>query len=241
MRNYRKSFFLDLIKLAARKEDIEALRGILEFKYPGDHRIPGFAFQYYEKFIKGKNIATPLTEEILPQPLPDTAEELLTLLKATEAVKIKTKKEEYEENLKSKYPNIDLTNLNEDYLFWLNQRYIENKTKSGEIVHQIEEALVTLRKFPSIQDKYKASAEFREKVKEARYADISSIQDLTLDEMEAIISLDTSDLTVRVEGVEIKPEESLGKFGEWNLWIPHTKETSAKIAGYDEAYNPKTT
>jgi hypothetical protein len=239
MRNRRINFFLDLIKLAARKEDIEALNGILEFKYPGDHRIPGFAFQYYEKFIKGKNIATPLTEEILPQPLPDTIEELLTLLKATEAVKRKTKKEEFAEAILLKHPSVDLTNLNEDYLSWLYQRYIENKTKSGEIVHQIEDALVILRKFPSIQDKYKTSEELRKKVEAAKYTDISSIQGLTLDDMEKIISFDTSSLTVRVEGVEIE-QESLGKFGEWNLWLPRTKETSAKIAGYDEAYNPKT-
>ena len=80
MKSYRKSFFLNLIKLAARREDIEALRGILEFKYPGDRRVPGFAVQYYEKFIKGKVSATPLTEDNLPQPLPDTIEELLILL-----------------------------------------------------------------------------------------------------------------------------------------------------------------
>jgi hypothetical protein len=247
MNNCRKSFFLNLIKIAARREDIEALRGILEFKYPGDRRIPGFAVQYYEKFVKGKNLPTPLTEDSLPQPLPETAEELLTLLQSAEVVKRKTKKEEYAENILLKHPSVDLTNLNEDYLSWLNQRYIENKTKSGEIVHPIEEALVTLRKFPSVQDKYKTSAEFKEKVEKAGYnekagyADISSIQNLTLDDMEKIISLDTSGLTVRVEGVEIKEEEFLGKFGEWNLWLPHTKETSAKIAGYDEDYEPKTT
>jgi ribosomal protein S17E len=216
---------------------------MLEFKYPGDRRNPSFAVQYYEKFVKGKNLPTPLTEDNLPQPLPETIEELLTLL---QNAKKKTKKEEYEEILKSKYPDIDLTNLNEDYLSWLHQRYIENKTKSGEIVHPIEEALVTLGKFPSIQNKYKTSAEFKEKVEkagyneEAGYKDISSIQNLTLDQMEKIISLDISRPSIKVEGVEIKEEEFLGKFGEWNLWIPHTKETSAKIAGYDEDYNPKT-
>jgi len=75
MRNCRKSFFLNLIKLAARRDDIEAIKGILEFKYPGDRRNPGFAVQYYEKFVKGKNLPTPLTEDNLPQPLPETAEE----------------------------------------------------------------------------------------------------------------------------------------------------------------------
>jgi len=241
MKSYRRDFFLNLIKIAARREDIEALRVILEFKYPGDRRIPGFAVQYYEKFIKDKNIATPLTEEVLPQPLPDTIEELLALLQGVEVSKVKTKKEEFAESLKYKYTNIDLTNLNEDYLSWLHQRYIENKKKSGEIVHPIEEALVALKRFATIQNKYKASEEFRAKVNGSGYEDISSIKNLTLDEMESIISLDTSGLTVRVEGVEIKPEEFLGKFGKWNLWLPHTKETSAKIAGYDESYNPKTT
>jgi protoheme ferro-lyase len=241
-KNARKASLFSLIKIAAKKsEDLDALRKIFVSKYPGERAAQGFAVQYYNKFIRNSDPSVNLTEENLPQPIPDTIEELKSMLQSVETVKAKTKKEELAENLKSKYPNIDFTNLNEDYLSWLHQRYIENKTNPGEIVHPIEEAMETLKKFPSIQAKYKASPELKNKVEGAGYEDISYIGNLTLDDMEKIITLDTSDLTVRVEGIEIKDEEFLGKFGEWNLWLPHTKETSAKIAGYDEKYNPKTT
>ena len=65
------------------------------------------------------------------------------MLQSVETVKAKTKKEECIEKLISKHPNIDLTNLNKDYLSWLNQRYFENKTNSEEIVHPIEVAMET--------------------------------------------------------------------------------------------------
>ena len=241
-KNQRQLSLFRLIKIAAKKsEDLDALREIFSSKYPGERAVSGFAIQYYNKFIRTSDPSVTLTEENLPERLPETIEELKALIQSFDTVKAKTKKEEFVENLKSKYPNVDFTNLNEDYLSWLHQRYIENKTKSGEIVHPIEEALETLKKFPSIQTKYKVSPELKNKIYNAGYEDISYIGNLTLDDMESIIILDTSDLTVRVEGVEIKDREFLGKFGEWNLWLPHTKETSVKIAGYDEKYNPKTT
>jgi hypothetical protein len=233
---------IKLIKIAAKKsEDLDALREIFSLKYPGERAAPGFAIQYYNKFIRTSDPSVTLTEENLPQPLPETIEELKILLQSVEVIRSKSKKEELIERITSKYNDIDLTNLNEDYLLWLNMRYIESKNKPGEIVHPIEEAMETLRKFPSIQQKYKTSIELKKKVEEAGYKDISSIKDLTLDDMESIIVLDNSSLTVRVDGVKIKDEEFLGKFGEWNLWLPHTKETSVKIVGYDKNYDPKTT
>ena len=238
----RQLFFSNLLtKLAATKsKDLDTLRTIFISKYPGERAAAGLAIQYYNKFIKTSDPNTTLEEKSLNPPLPPTFEELKKLIqKATES-KPKTKIEELSEKIKEKHSNVDLSNLNEDYLSWIHLRYIEDKKKPEEIVHPIEEALVTLKKFPSIQNKYNNSPEFKEKVNQAGYPSLSSIKDLTLDQMEEIIALDTSELTVRVEGVELKPGEFLGKFGEWNLWLPHTKETSAKIAGYDKNYNPKT-
>lgn len=231
-----------LIKIAAKKkDDINNLINIFNHKYPNEYAVPGLAIQYYKRFIKGNNTTTTLTKDNLPQPLPKTIEELKLLLSSVEVDSTKSKKEELKESLNSKYPDINLVNINEDYLLWLHLRYVLSKANPDEIVHPIEEALETLKKFPSIQDKYKASPEFKKKVNEAGYPDISSVKNLTLDDMENISALDTSGLSIRVEGVEIKKEEFLGKFGEWNLWIPHTQETSAKIAGYDENYVPETT
>ena len=241
-KNQRQLSLFRLIKIAAKKsEDLDALREIFSSKYPGERAAPGFAIQYYNKFIRTSDPSVTLTEENLPQRLPETIEELKALIQSVEFIRSKSKKEELVENIKSKYNNIDLTNLSEDYLIWLNMRYIESENKPGEIVHPIEEAMETLKKFSSIQEKYKSSVEFKKKVDEAGYKDISSIKDLTLDDMERIIGLNTSGLTVRVDGVEIKDEEFLGKFGEWNLWLPHTKETSVKLVGYDKNYDPKTT
>jgi hypothetical protein len=241
-KNQRQLSLFRLIKIAAKKsEDLDALREIFSSKYPGERAAPGFAIQYYNKFIRISDPSVTLTEENLPQRLPETIEELKALIQSVEFIRSKSKKEELVENIKSKYNNIDLINLSEDYLIWLNMRYIGFENKPGEIVHPIEEAMETLKKFSSIQEKYKSSVEFKKKVDEAGYKDISSIKDLTLDDMERIIGLNTSGLTVRVDGVEIKDEEFLGKFGEWNLWLPHTKETSVKIVGYDKNYDPKTT
>ena len=240
----RQLFFSKLlIKLAATKsKDLDALRTIFISKYPGEKAAAGLAVQYYNKFIKISDPNTTLEEGNLNPPLPPTFEELKKLIQeATEtSPKPKTKIEELSEKIKEKYADIDLSNLNEDYLSWLHLRYIEDKKKPEEIIHPIEEALVTLKNFPSIQNKYKNSPEFKEKVNAAGYPKLSSIKNLTLDQMEEIIALDTSELIVKVKGVQIKPEEFLGKFGEWNLWLPHTKETSAKIAGYDKNYDPKT-
>jgi len=244
MLKFERQLFLSnlLLKLAATKsKDLDALRTIFISKYPGERAAAGLAIQYYNKFIKISDPNITLEEGNLNPPLPSTFEELKKLIQETTETKTKTKIEELSEKIKEKHSNVDLSNLSEDYLSWIHLRYVEGKKKPEEIVHPIEEALVTLRKFPSIQNKYNNSSEFKEKVNQAGYPNLSSIKDLTLDEMEEIIILDTSELTVRVEGVDLKPEEFLGKFGEWNLWLPHTKETSAKIAGYDENYNPKTT
>ena len=240
----RQLFFSNLLtKLAATKsKDLDALRTIFISKYPGERAAAGLAVQYYNKFIKISDPNITLEEGGLNPPLPPTFEELKKLIQeATEASpKPKTKIEELSEKIKEKHAEIDLSNLNEDYLSWIHLRYVKDKKKPEEIVHPIEEALVTLKKFPSIQNKYNNSPEFKEKVNAAGYPNLSSIKDLTLDQMEEIIALDTSELTVKVEGVELKPEEFLGKFGEWNLWLPHTKETSVKIAGYNKNYDPKT-
>jgi len=239
----RQLFFSNLLtKLAATKsKDLDALRTIFISKYPGERAAAGLAVQYYNKFIKISDPNTTLEEGNLNPPLPPTFEELKKLIQEATESKSKTKIEELSEKIKEKHSNVNLSNLSEDYLSWIHLRYVEDKKKPEEIIHPLEEALVTLKKFPSIQNKYNNSPEFKEKVNQAGYPNLSSIKNLTLDQMEEIIALDTSELTVKVEGVELKPEEFLGKFGEWNLWLPHTKETSVKIAGYDKNYNPKTT
>jgi hypothetical protein len=133
----------------------------------------------------------------------------------------------------SNYPQLDFGGLSEDYLSWLKFRYIDNQSEGDEVIYPIDKALTILKNFSRIQNKWKSDLEFRDKLSREGFNDILSIEFLSLDEMEKIISLDTSGLTVRVQGVRLQEGEYLGKFGEWNLWLPYTKESSAKIAGYN--------
>ena len=185
----RRLFFSNIIKESALKaEDIKVLQDIFVSKYQGHHAARGLARQYYDKFIKKSDPNITLTEDTLPQPLPPTIEEVKILLRSVDTVKNKSRSEELSEELKLKHPDIDLTNLNEDYLSWLYRKYVKGETKTNEIVHPIEEAIVTLRKFPSIQDKFKSIQEFKRKVEDAGYSSISSIKDLSLDDMEELYS-----------------------------------------------------
>lgn len=133
----------------------------------------------------------------------------------------------------AKYPQVDFGGLSEDYLSWLKVRYIDELSEVDEVIYSIDKALTILKNFSRIQNKWKSNLDFRKKLSSEGFEDISSIKSLSLDEMEKIISLDTSGLTVQVHGVRLQEGEYLGKFGEWNLWLPYTKESSAKIAGYN--------
>jgi hypothetical protein len=136
---------------------------------------------------------------------------------------------------------------NKDVRAWLEDRYIKGRTKE---IHPIEEAAVTLNEYVEIKDtllnKIKTDDGLKRELENRGFIEDRLKDPLTLsiDNMIEILNQYRygGQTTVKTVGVEIKPEEFIGKVGEWNIWLPKTQETSAKIAGYDEkTKDPRTT
>ena len=111
--NYLNRFSrLNFLKEAATKaKDLEDLRRIFVNKYPGDQRAAGLSIQYYKKFIKKSDPSAILTEENLPQPLPDDIVELLKLIQSQKATESKSEKYDLINKLKEENPSVDFSGL----------------------------------------------------------------------------------------------------------------------------------
>ena len=131
----------------------------------------------------------------------------------------------------------DLLKLDQNFLSWANSRWGRNA--SAEEPHPIYDALQSLllyqEKLPSLKQKVNTNQTFANLIAETfQGRNIASIKDFSTDEMEKIMAFSerrktTSDLF----NPEFEPKEFLGKFGEWNLWMPHSREDSIYIAGFD--------
>ncbi len=145
--------------------------------------------------------------------------------------------------LTSKFPNLanDFSFLRgkNKYCVWLKSRYLTNEKREA---YPIEHTLPSLKSYSekeaSILSKIK-SPEFMAAVSEDDVLKsltaqaITNIENLTTDQMDRLVALASPPkTTVDTTNVKISPEEFVGKVGEWNIWLPHTQETSAKIAGY---------
>ncbi|NDB86618.1 MAG: hypothetical protein EB127_28580, partial [Alphaproteobacteria bacterium] len=108
--------------------------------------------------------------------------------------------------------------------------------------HPIADCILTLKKYQEkeagLSDKYKSTAEFIELI-EANFprktwdnpADIANI---SVDEMEKIMGLSGVKKKPKIETVGKNVEgDRVGKVGEWNLWLPSSRENSIEIAQYD--------
>jgi len=128
---------------------------------------------------------------------------------------------------------------NKEVREWLSDRYILNNTQE---IHPIDEASETVNDYMKNKDailsKLKNDNEFEKRLQERRISEekLKNQLSLSVDDMVFIIGSFKNGVktTIRTVGVEIRPEEKIGKVGEWNIWLPKTQETSAKIAGYDE-------
>ncbi len=143
-------------------------------------------------------------------------------------------------DLIKKYPNLEqeLAALHPKYINWLNARFGDNA--KIEEIHPIEDVIPTLSLFDQRGQSIKAKSknqDFVELVTQniGRKINPADITNLTADEINTIIGLsqrkkqriDVEDKSV------IKDEEHIGKVGPWNIWLPHTRESSCQIAGYD--------
>ena len=139
----------------------------------------------------------------------------------------------------------DLTN--KEVVAWLEDRYIKNK---GSEIHPILEGLETIKEYVSSKDpllaKLKVDDGLKKELEDRGFGEdsLKNPLNLSLDNMIQILNQykHGGKTTIRTVGVEIRPSERVDKVGEWNIWLPQTQETSAKIAGYDDVTkDPKTT
>ena len=155
--------------------------------------------------------------------------------------------------LKAKYPKLaeqlnGFKNKNK-YILWLNDRFGENPSKED---HPIEECIPILLRYSSkensLSEKYKKE-EFKKLVENKTkkiYKDLKEIDNMTSEEMKLILlSSDKKKETITLSSDIDVSGDKVGKVGEWNIWLPSSKENSIHIAQYDtdDAGNkePKTT
>ena len=72
---------------------------------------------------------------------------------------------------------------------------------------------------------------------------IQNIKDFSTDDMEKIISFsERKKATSKLDDPNYEPQELVGQFGEWKLWLPLTREDSVYIAQFNrETLEPDTT
>ena len=138
------------------------------------------------------------------------------------------------------YPELEaeLSSLQPKYLNWLNLRF--GKNPKAEEIHPIEDVIPTLSLYAQSEQSIKAKSKnkkFIDLVAQTigREVNPADILNLTADEINTVIGLSQRKkqrFDVKDESV-IKDEEHIGKAGPWNVWLPHTRESSCQIAGYD--------
>jgi hypothetical protein len=135
---------------------------------------------------------------------------------------------------------VDVAKLDsKELISWLKSRYIDNIVNE---MHPITESMTVVKKFLGIRSailqKLSEDEGFRHEFSSKGFNEESLKDSLKLSSDDMIWMMDQYeygvDTSIRTVGVELREGEYLGKLGEWNIWFPHTQETSAKIAGYDD-------
>ena len=137
------------------------------------------------------------------------------------------------------------------YIVWLANRFGEKPTKEDHPITDCIDILFDyLRKEDGLAQKYRTSQEFRDLVKELTegktYKDLKVIENISSDEMRAILTATEKkeEVVPTAANVDISGDK-IGKVGEWNIWLPSSRDKSVHIAQFetDDAGNkkPKTT
>jgi len=156
------------------------------------------------------------------------------------------------ETMSSQYPELsdEISSLGPKYLQWLVARF--GTAASVSESQTIEDSIETLRLFSEkearISTRWKNNKNFREAIErrfpDRRWSTPADITTMSSDDMNLIVGLASRGrviYNIEHEDIDIKDEEFIGKFGEWNLWFPQTPESSCKIAGFDPVtLEPKT-
>lgn len=233
----------DLYKIAANKENQELRDSFIEsFPLENPRKAASIADQWY--------LAYRDTQEY------DSWRGLPTLsdvIQATKEVRpIQRESEDSSKNiaiaLAEKYPeaNPDIFELNPKFLSWVNSRWGDNSI--AEEIHPIRDSIATLiryqGKISDIRQKANDNPEFALLLRESfGERNLGNIKSFSVDDMEKIMSLsERKRATSNLTDPNYEPEEFIGQFGEWKLWMPITREDSIYIAQFNrDTLAPDTT
>ena len=206
---------------------IDDVRELFKEKYPGDS--PGKVFNIAEQWRRKNNITEILDREALKASLPDNINDVL---KNSEI-------EDLRKSLKlAGLPEENVNLLNKEGLNWFKERYVDKVRK--EIVHPILEALDPVLFCLNNKD---SIVNFLSDLEASNHLNINQsdvLLNLSLDDIIKLnsafrSSIEGNQRQTSVDTTNVIPNEKefIAKVGDWNVWLPHTQETSAKIAGYD--------
>lgn len=234
-----------MIKEAASKQQVrEAFLSKYKTKDVDQRKIISFADQYREK-RKSEPGFQELSYEDLYNQIPDDIMEIISFLRNTDKGSI--------EKLKELGLKVD-ENTRDGIVKYLTSRYIDGVKNE---IHPANEALDALNQYFKNIEKanlfYKNDSDFSEFLEERGILNINDLENLTVDDILLISDVtekknegkSINQTSINTNNVKIKAEEKIHTFdvdGEtWNLWLPLTQETSAKIAQYDQiTKEPKT-
>ena len=205
---------------------IDDVREIFKEKYPSEP--PGKIFNIAEQWRRKNNITEILDRESLKASLPDNINDVL---KNSEI-------EDLRKSLKlAGLPEESVNLLNKEGLSWFKERYVDKTRK--EIIHPILEALNPVLFYLANKD---SIVNFLSDLEVSDHLNINQSDVLLNLSLDDIIKLNSAfrsskegnqkQTSIDTTNVIPNEKEFIAKVGNWNVWLPHTQETSAKIAGY---------
>jgi len=206
---------------------IDDVRELFKEKYPNES--PGKIFNIAEQWRRKNNITEILDRESLKASLPDNINDVL---KNSEI-------EDLRKSLKlAGLPEESINQLNKEGLNWFKERYVDKTRK--EIIHPILEALNPVLFCLANKD---SIVNFLSDLEVSDHLNINQsdvLLNLSLDDIVKLNSAfrsskEGNQKQTSIDTTNVIPDEKefIAKVGDWNIWLPHTQETSAKIAGYD--------
>jgi len=205
---------------------IDDVRELFKERYPNES--PGKVFNIAEQWRKKNNITEILDRESLKASLPDNINDVL---KNSEI-------EDLRKSLKlAGLPEESVNQLSKEGLSWFKERYVDKTRK--EIIHPIVEALDPVLFCLANKD---SIVNFLSDLEASDHLNINQSDVLLNLSLDDIIKLNSAfrsskegnqkQTSIDTTNVIPNEKEFIAKVGDWNVWLPHTQETSAKIAGY---------
>ena len=141
-----------------------------------------------------------------------------------------------------------IKNLPVKYLEWINNRF--GKNAEATELHPLSDCVPVLQSYSeleqSILTKYSNNQKFKEKVIEKVSKPLENIEELSSDDMDNVINIyRTIDLSITADSIKklttLPMNDKIGEVGDWEIWLPSSRENSCAIARVDKKLDPKTT